>query len=70
MHLASGLDRPVHDILYQIYRIKVLYTGGQAIDRVIVISQIAQIKADEAQILQSGRQYRRLGSGKLYDLRE
>jgi len=52
MHCASGLDRPVHDILYQIYRIKVLYTGGQAIDRVIVISQIAQIKADEAQILQ------------------
>ena len=52
MHLASGLDRPVHDILYQVHRIKVLYTGGQAIDRVLVISQIAQIKADEAQILQ------------------
>jgi hypothetical protein len=52
MHLASGLDRPVHDILYQVHRIKVLYTGGQAIDRVIVISQIAQIKADEAQILE------------------
>ena len=52
MHCASGLDRPVHDNLYQNYRIKVLYTGGQAIDRVIVISQIAQIKADEALILQ------------------